>query len=268
MPALKNILPVISGVGGVSLLLSNKALTVRRERLGQGVKIAHVSDLHKRRFGRDNVQLCHRIKNERPDIIIISGDLVSRTESNFSVAEKTLRGLCKIAPVYMIYGNHEQSISPEKLPEFEVMLAGTDVILLKNKSAAVNIRGRELKIYGLCESYSVYKKNESYRDLDIVDAQELSRLLGDCPGGEVLLIAHNPFFGRAYAEWGAKYTLSGHVHGGAVRLFGVGLLSPERKFLPKYSKGVYTIGNMKLLVSAGLGKLRLFDPPEIVMYEI
>lgn len=268
MPALKNILMVISGLSGISLLLSNKALTVRRERLGKGVKIAHISDLHKRRFGRDNVHLCDRVKSEKPDIIIISGDLVSRSETDFSVAEKTLRGLCRIAPVYMIYGNHEQSISPEKIPEFEAMLERTDAVLLKNRCVSVNAGGREMKIYGLCESYSVYKKNERYRDLDTVDVSELKRLLGECSGGEVLLIAHNPFFGRAYAQWGAKYTLSGHVHGGAVRLFGVGLLSPERRFFPKYSKGVYTIGNMKLLVSAGLGKLRLFDPPEIVMYEI
>lgn len=268
MSRIRNILPVLLSAGGAFLLTSNKALTVRRERLENGVKLAHISDLHKRRFGRDNAYLCDRVRSEKPDIIIISGDLVSRNETDFSGAEKTLRSLCKIAPVYMIYGNHEQSISPEKLPGFEEMLSETDVILLKNDSAAVNIRGRELIIYGLRESYSVYKKNGGYRDLDTIDVKELKRLLGDCPGGEVLLIAHNPFFGRAYAEWGAKYTLSGHVHGGVVRLFGVGILSPERKFFPEYSKGVYTIGNMKLLVSAGLGKLRLFDPPEIVMYEI
>lgn len=264
----KNILPVIFSVGGISLLLSNRALTVRHERLGQGVKIAHISDLHKRRFGRDNTRLCDRVRSEKPDIIIISGDLVSRTETDFLGTEILLKRLCDTAPVYMIYGNHEQSISPEKLPEFEAMLEKTDVILLRNRSAAVNLRGRELKIYGLCESYSVYKKNGGYRDLDAVDVQELRRLLGDCPGGEVLLIAHNPFFGRAYAWWGADYTFSGHVHGGIVRLFGIGLFSPERKLFPKYSKGIYTISNMKLLVSAGLGKLRLFDPPEIVMYEI
>ena len=75
-------------------------------------------------------------------------------------------------------------------------------------------------------------------------------------------------FGEEYAKWGAKYSFSGHVHGGSVRLFGKALLSPERRFFPKYAKGVYDFGDKKLLVSAGLGKLRLFDPPEIVIYDI
>ena len=114
----------------------------------------------------------------------------------------------------------------------------------------------------------MYKKNGGYRDLDVIDKAYVEEKLGKCPEGEVLLIAHNPFFGEAYAEWGADYTFSGHVHGGIVRLFGVAMLSPERKFFPKYAKGVYDFGGRKLLVSAGLGKLRLFCPPEIVVYEI
>lgn len=243
-------------------------LTVRRERLGKGIKIAHLSDLHRRNFGENNARLCRRVRRESPDIIIFSGDLISRDTKELSVAEATLNELCKIAPVYMIYGNHEQSISVEMRPELEAMLKRTPVILLKNACTELELNGRAVKIFGLCESYTVYKKNGGYRGLDVIDADHLEKLLGSCPEGEVLLIAHNPFFGEAYAEWGASYTFSGHVHGGIVRLFGVAMLSPERKLFPKNAKGVYTFGNMKLLVSAGLGKLRLFDPPEIVIYEI
>ena len=243
-------------------------LTVRREKLGKGIKIAHLSDLHRRHFGANNIRLCEKVKEQSPDLIIFSGDLITRYEQDFSCIEATLKALCRIAPVYMIYGNHEQSISEEKRPEFEAMLERSHVILLKNDCSEINVNGRHLKIYGLLEDYGVYKKNGGYRDLDTIKTADLERLLGKCPEGEVLLMAHNPFFGEAYAEWGAKYTFSGHVHGGAVRIFGIAMLSPERKFFPKNSKGVYNIGGMKLLVSAGLGKLRLFDPPEIVVYEI
>ena len=243
-------------------------LTVRREKLGSGVKIVHLSDLHKRCFGKENSRLCRRVRAENPDIIIFSGDLVSRSVTALSNAEAALRELCKIAPVYMIYGNHEQSIYIEMRGELEKMFERNQQVMLKNQSVTVNIRGRELKIYGLLDHLEVYKKNDSYRDLDVIDKVYVEERLGKCPEGEVLLIAHNPFFGEAYAEWGAKYTFSGHVHGGIVRLFGVAMLSPERKFFPKYSKGVYDFGGKKLLVSAGLGKLRLFCPPEIVVYEI
>ncbi|MBP5582136.1 MAG: metallophosphoesterase [Ruminococcus sp.] len=243
-------------------------LNIRREKLGSGIRIVHLSDLHKRTFGKENSRLCRKVRAEKPDIIIFSGDLVSRSVTGLSNAEATLRELCKIAPVYMIYGNHEQSIYIELRDKLEEMFARNDQIMLKNSSTTVNIRGRELKIFGLLEHYGVYKKNGGYHDLDVIDEAYVEKLLGKCPEGEVLLIAHNPFFGEAYAEWGAKYTFSRHVHVGIVRLFGVAMLSPERSFFPKNAKGVYDFGGKKLLVSAGLGKLRLFCPPEIVVYEI
>ena len=243
-------------------------LTVRHEKLGSGVKVAHISDLHHRSFGKGNVKLINRVKAEAPDLIIISGDLVTRNDTDYSPAEDLLKGLHGIAPVYVIYGNHEQSVPKERRAQLGAMFARNDQILLKNNCAELLVKDRVLKIYGLLESYSVYKKNGGYRGLDVISEKDIEKLLGPCPGGEVMLIAHNPFFGKEYAKWGAKYTFSGHIHGGSVRLFGKALLSPERKFFPEYSKGVYDFGGKKLLVSAGLGKLRLFDPPEVVIYEI
>ena len=243
-------------------------LTVRREKLGSGIKIAHISDLHKRRFGMNNERLVEKVKAEKPDIIIISGDLVSRSETDFSPAEALLKGLHELAPVYMIYGNHEQSIYRENLRAFKKMLSRNQEILLRNGCAELTVKDRTLKIYGLLEDYGVYKKNGGYRKLEVLKESDIEKLLGKCPDGEVLLLAHNPFFGEEYAKWGAKYIFSGHVHGGSVRIFGKAMLSPERRFFPKYAKGVYDFGDKKLLVSAGLGKLRLFDPPEIVIYDI
>ena len=243
-------------------------LKVRHEKLGSGVKVAHVSDLHHRSFGSDNIRLINKIKAEAPDLIIVSGDIITRYDTDFSAADSLLKGLHEIAPVYMIYGNHEQSIYKENKRAFKKMLSKNQQVLLKNGCAELVVNGRVLKIYGLLENYGVYKKNGGYRDLDVISEKDIEKLLGKCPEGEVLLIAHNPFFGEEYAKWGAKYTFSGHIHGGSVRLFGKALLSPERRFFPKYAKGVYDLGGKKLLVSAGLGKLRLFDPPEVVIYEI
>lgn len=243
-------------------------LKTRCEKLGKDICAVQISDLHKRTFGSNNQFLCDQVCRENPDIILITGDLVSRNCKNFNRAGMTLKSLCKIAPVFMIEGNHEQSLSQKSRADYYRMLETTDVILLKNNYADVMIGERKIRIYGLCEPYSTYKKNGGYNGLDIVTSTDLTRYLGRCPDGEVWLMAHNPLHGREYAKWGADYTFSGHVHGGAVRIAGRGILSPERKFLPEFSKGVYTIGNMKLLVSAGLGKLRLFNPPEIVKYII
>lgn len=265
--AVKKIIQKVLISGAVYGLLENTMmLRVRRERLGKDICAVQISDLHRRSFGRGNRYLCEKVRRENPDVIMITGDLVTRNCKNFSKADAALKGLCRIAPVFMIEGNHEQSIPPEYKKRYYSMLRRNNVILLKNNYSDVDIGDRKIRIYGLCEPYSTYKKNGGYKDLDTVTADDINLYLGKKTDREVWLLAHNPLHGRAYAQWGADYTFSGHVHGGAVRLFGTGILSPERKFLPEFSKGIYTIGNMKLLVSAGLGKLRMFNPPEIVTY--
>ncbi|MBE6864412.1 MAG: metallophosphoesterase [Ruminococcus flavefaciens] len=243
-------------------------LCVRREKFGGDIKVVHISDLHKKRFGKYNKRLCRIVERESPDVIIISGDLVSRSEMNFETVGKTLEKLCRIAPVYMIFGNHEQSMLPEMQKKFLETVSLTDARLLRNENDVFEKNGRRITIYGLEEHYEVYKKNGGYRDLEIITPEDMQTYLGDITDEEVWLIAHNPFFAESYSQWGADVVFSGHVHGGSVRLFGRAILSPERVFFPKNSKGVYEFGRTKLLVSAGLGKLRLFNPPEVVVYVI
>ncbi|MBR2284504.1 MAG: metallophosphoesterase [Ruminococcus sp.] len=252
-------------------------LTVRRERLsgsGSTIKTAHISDLHKRRFGEGNIRLTDRIREGSPDVIFITGDLVSRTETDFTAAEQLMRELCRIAPVYMIFGNHEQSLPPGYAERLENAAQRAGVTLLHNSHRVVDIRGRELYICGFDPDYSVYKTDEGgYSGLSVITAEDIAGAVGERPeSGTVLLLAHNPLFAEEYARWGADMTFCGHVHGGVVRLFGVGLLSPERRLFPRYTKGVYDMGHIRpgsrVLVSAGLGKLRLFDPAEVVFYDI
>lgn len=243
-------------------------LTVRHVKTGKGLCIAQISDIHQKRCGKDNSRISDRVRSEKPDLIFVTGDFVSRYETDFTSAEKLLNELCRTAPVYFIFGNHEQSLPENIQAGFIEMLSRTDATVLRNRTVKVGIKGRSLNICGIELPYTTYKKNDGYKDLDSVAAEDMKKLIGERPEGETLLLAHNPLFAEAYSQWGADCTFCGHVHGGAVRIFGVGLLSPERRFFPKYAKGVYDIGGMKLMVSAGIGKLRAFDPPEIVIYEI
>ena len=249
------------------------ALTLRYERLGSGVRVAHISDLHRRRFGRNNHRITDLVATEKPDLIFITGDIISRQQTNLNNVEMMLKELVKIAPVYMIFGNHEQSLTEEHISaevqeRLTEIIKLTDAHLLRNSCESVTIGGRKLNIVGYEPEYEVYKKDGCYGDLTKITKTDIVEVLGECPEGETLLLAHNPLFGKAYSDWGAEYTFSGHIHGGIVRVGKIGLLSPERKLLPKYTKGVYDFDGRKLLVSAGLGKLRLFNPPEIVIYDI
>lgn len=250
-------------------------LIVRRDKLTDrkdSIRIVQISDLHRRTFGRDQCRITRLTEKQAPDMIFVTGDLVSRTETEFGGRKRFLSDLCRIAPVYVIFGNHEQSLPDGVKDDFIRAVTESGALLLRNGSLAAEAKGRKFRIYGIEPDYSVYKRPEEkhpYRDLSTLSGKDVEKLLGKkADDGEVLLLAHNPLFCRAYADWGADITFSGHVHGGVVRIFGKGLLSPERKFLPEYTKGVYNAGGMKLCVSAGLGKLRLFDPPEINVYDL
>ena len=200
-------------------------------------------------------------------LIFITGDLVSRTETDLGKAERLLDELCKTAPVYICLGNHEQSMPEPYYSRIIAIFEKSSAVLLRNESTHVSIKGREFTLSCYEPDYTTYKKNEAYNDLDRFTSEDIEAAIGRCGEGLNLMLEHNPFFAEEYSKWGADFTFSGHVHGGVVRLFGRGMLSPERKFLPRYSKGKYTVGNMQLHVSAGLGKLRIFDPPEIVVYD-
>lgn len=247
---------------------SRLMLVTRRESFGGNVKIFHISDCHKRNKPSFNRRIIAAAEREKPDAIFITGDLVSRRETDFTASEALLKSLCGIAPVYMCMGNHEQSFLNDCLDEFFEAVEKTEAKLLINSGEYLEIRGRRYYICGIMPEYSTYKKDGGYRNLDDFTLEDMKKLMGECHDENVLLLAHNPIFGEVYAEWGADYTFSGHIHGGIIRLFGVGILSPERRFFPKYSKGVYDISGKKLLVSAGIGKMRMFDPPEIVIYKI
>ena len=97
----------------------------------------------------------------------------------------------------------------------------------------------------------------------------IASCLGNCPAHPCILLAHSPIGFEAYAEWGADFVLSGHVHGGIVRIPVIGgILSPERRFLPKYTKGIYHFNSSVMNVSAGIGKFRVNNPSEFVCIDI
>ncbi|MBR6669938.1 MAG: metallophosphoesterase [Ruminococcus sp.] len=247
-------------------------LRVRREKLSDGsVKIAHLSDLHKKTFGKNNSRLLKKTADENPDIIIFSGDIITRDCRDFTELSHFLMRLTKIAPVYFSYGNHELDLPEEyrkmlddEMKKYGVHFAANDYEILEIKDRKFSITFAQLK-------RNIYKKNGSYRNLENYTYEDMINDVRkpetDCTS---ILIAHNPFFAETYEKWGADYTFSGHIHGGVIIIpfLKIGILSPERKFFPKYAKGVFEIGKMKLLISGGLGKLRLFNPPEIVVYSI
>lgn len=224
-------------------------------------RTVQISDLHKRCFGTHQMRLLHKTESLEPELIVITGDLISRTERDFTETARLLRGLCSIAPVLAVPGNHEADLPPTLYTEYRQTVRESGAVYLENQTVLLN----GIPFAGLSLPPTYYRGGGrfGFAGKKQVTVGTLHRRLGFCAPNTVLL-AHNPLWFPAYAEWGAALTLSGHVHGGAVRLPLIGgILSPERCFFPKYDKGYYTDGTHAMIVSGGLGKLRLFNPPEL-----
>ena len=146
------------------------------------------------------------------------------------------------------------------------------VHILRNNMEQIKIGEDHINIYGTQLPQRFYRNEDfSHHDLPQITKDELTKLLGEPDKSECnFLLSHTPLAFRAYADWGADVTFSGHCHGGVIRLpFIGGILSPERKFFPRYTKGIYKLdaeqGLAKLAVTAGLGKFRLNNPSEIMI---
>ncbi len=229
-----------------------------------GLKILQISDIHHRKFGKDQSRIIKRVKKEKPDIIVITGDLISRYMRDFSSAGRFCKSLSEISPVLFSIGNHEIDLPEKVMKTYLETLKNSGVHVLFNSEYTMQKDSDILKFVGAALDISVYHDgNFKYDNLDTYSLEKLENDIGVRSGCTVLLV-HNPLVFETLALWNADLILSGHVHGGVIRLpFIGGLLSPERKLFPVYTRGLYKLNSSQLYVSAGLGKLRLFNPPEI-----
>ncbi len=240
---------------------------------GASFRIVQLSDLHKKTFGENNILLSDCVRSLSPDCIMITGDMTSRSVKNISSLRPLLDALGRTAPVYYSLGNHETdmaSVNPELHSELMECISSS-CILLDNRSEYIQNENLKIKVSGLTIYQECYKKDGHYRNLRKLTAEDVRTLLQTEPEPDCIsiLLAHNPMFLDAYAGYGPDIVLSGHVHGGCVRLPLVGgILSPERKFFPKYCSGLYTQGNTSMIVSCGLGKFRMFNPSEITVTDL
>jgi predicted MPP superfamily phosphohydrolase len=249
-----------------------------------------LADLHNNNFGKRNTRLINQINKLSPDFILVAGDMINKKAPSYpSHASILLEQLVKSYPIYYAYGNHElrmeqylEMTSDHKISsdvntkhitylhstwvEFKKHLSDAGVIFLNNESIIVNKNNCKLQITGVSIEQKYFDRNKKLK----MEDGYLEELVKAKANGEYqILIAHHPFYFKNYAKWGADVILSGHVHGGMVRLPGVGgILSPQAKFFPKYQAGTYTEDGKYMVVSRGLGSHsimpRLFNIPELV----
>lgn len=239
-----------------------------------GYNIVQISDLHSKLFGENNKKLIQKIKSLNPDIVVVTGDLIDGENNNYNVALDFMKEISKLYRVYYIIGNHEQKSLIKKYKDeykdYFNKLHQIDFVNLDNNKVEIVNGDSNINLYGLTVPYSCYKYLFDNQETTSIDIDFLEEKLGKVDREQFnILLAHTPFYFDEYEKWGADLTLCGHVHGGIVRLPLVGgLLSPDRKFFPKYDLGEYTKNKSTMIVSKGLGGskvlIRVNCKPEIV----
>ena len=228
----------------------------------EGFKIAHVSDLHNAVFGRKNERLLSLIRAAEPDIIAITGDLIDSRHTDIDSALAFVEAAAEIAPVYYVTGNHESRLD---FDEIEPRLTAAGARVLRNEAEDIGRGGERIRLAGIDDPSFIRTGGTSEERA----AAELEQL-GDGGGTFTVLLAHRPELVEVYAEYGAGLVLSGHAHGGQVRLPLLGgLYAPGQGLLPEYDSGLYSLGETQMVVSRGLGNsvapLRVNNRPELVI---
>ena len=228
----------------------------------EGFKIAHVSDLHNAVFGRKNEKLLSLIRAAEPDIIAITGDLIDSRHTDIDSALAFVEAAAEIAPVYYVTGNHESRLD---FDEIEPRLIAAGARVLRNEAEDIGRGGERIRLAGI-DDPSFIRTGETAEERAAAELEQL----GDGGGTFTVLLAHRPELVEVYAEYGAGLVLSGHAHGGQVRLPLLGgLYAPGQGLLPEYDSGLYSLGETQMVVTRGLGNsvapLRVNNRPELVI---
>lgn len=247
---------------------------LKSEKIKSPVKIVMLADLHNHVYGEHNEILLGEIEKISPDFVCLAGDmLIGNSQISYDAAQETVMALAKEYPVFYGLGNHEARMRADKenygtlYDDYMEPLKSMGVQVLVNEHALIRVGNTRFCIYGYDLPRKYFKKFNRY----VLEESQIEEELGR---GEVseecytILLAHNPVYFEQYAAWGADLTLSGHLHGGIIRLPWIGgIITPQARLFPRYSAGRYHIGKREMIVSRGLGThtipIRFNNPPEL-----
>ena len=240
-------------------------ITIKSETLPEdfvGYKIVQVSDLHNAEFGENNEGLLLLIEEQKPNIIVVTGDIVDSRRTDVQVARDFINNASEIAPVYYVTGNHEARVDMED--EIDFIELNENVNVLHNQSVLLKKGESVIQLIGVDDpDYKAVTDSEAYMN---------KRLSLYCDNEYFkILLSHRPELFETYVENEMNVIFSGHAHGGQVRLpFVGGVIAPHQGFFPTYDAGLfYATNDATMVVSRGLGDsilpLRINNPPELVV---
>lgn len=243
----------------------------------EGIRIVFISDLHNVAIGTENEKLLYKIDELKPDLVLVGGDIIiGKPGYAMDTGLQFMRKLAEGHSVYAANGNHEYRLKiypdvyGEMYTEYKQTLEAAGVCLLENAKTTLAVKQLPVTIYG-CELERQYYQRLKKQ---VLPETAVTDVFGELDQSRYnILLVHNPKYGQAYLNWGADLTLSGHYHGGIVRLGkNIPLLGNDFTLFPKFAYGHHQKDGRHLITSAGLGEhtipVRINNPRELVAVDI
>lgn len=262
------ILPALAILVALALIALDERLilrtyTVVSPKLTAEVRLAVVTDFHSSDNADDVVTM---VASCAPDAVLMVGDMFDDDTAN-RPTERTLslmRQLSAQYPCYYVSGNHEAWTG--EMDALYQQTAEAGVTVLRMSSGVLTVRGQRIALCGIPDPYEMVFSGAPDTE------EQLRQALEDVDSADfTVLLAHRPELLAKYAQFPLDLVVSGHAHGGQVRIPGVlnGLYAPNQGWFPKLAGGAYTQDGTTLIVSRGLAVRtrlpRIFNRPEVVL---
>jgi predicted MPP superfamily phosphohydrolase len=222
-----------------------------------GTRILFLSDVHAGPFLSRGAlaRVLARLATLEPDVVIHGGDMATSNVREILPHQEAVRGLAAPLGAFAVFGNHDHYTRDiEGVGRF---FESSGVRVLDNDATALTRGGERIALAGI-DDWNIGRP-----DLD----RALGRARELAPAAPIVLISHNPDASLEASARGVSLTLSGHTHGGQVRIPGRPVLVRMSRF--RLDEGRYEHDGAHIVVSRGLGvsgiPLRLFCPPEAVL---
>lgn len=246
--------------------LAVKTYTLYTDKIKEDINIVLITDLHSTMYGEGQKNLISAIDSLSPDVILLGGDIADDNVPHKGTWQ-LLSYIGKKYPCFYVSGNHE--FWSGEVDRIKNIIMNYGVTVLEEDTVTLDIKGEKINISGIDdpEKYGSFTASDKwaealYKCSESIDNKNYS-----------ILLSHRPETADYYKNTAFDLILSGHAHGGQVRIPFIlnGLYSPSEGFFPKYAGGYYDLGKNEMIVSRGLSKSllpRVFNRPELVYVQL
>jgi uncharacterized protein len=231
--------------------LDVRRVEIQSSKINSKLRIIHISDIHSDSFPRLEEKLPTAIANEKPDLIVFSGDSVN-SDDGIPVFRKCLSEIAKIAPTYVVKGNWDLGV--------QNLFEDTGAVQLNGKIEEISIKENKISLVGV-SAFDIVGLNKKLADLKTENFN--------------LFVYHLPDEIENISQSNVDLYCAGHTHGGQIALPFYGALVTLSKFGKKYESGTFEVGKTWLNVNRGIGmegesapRVRFFSRPEISVIDV